>query len=65
MQALIIYPHTKDQLRALKAIAKAWKLKVETSPYDPDFVTMVKEAENRGNYRDIDPADIQGNFKLK
>jgi len=55
METLIIHPQSKDQLLAPKAIAKAWKISVETSPYDPDFVAMVKKAEKRGNYKDIDP----------
>ena len=53
METLIMHPKSKDQLLALKAIAKAWKISVETqkSPYDPAFVAMVKKAEKRGNYK--------------
>jgi hypothetical protein len=39
---------------ALKAIAKAWKINVETSPYDADFVAMVKKVKKRGNYNVLD-----------
>jgi hypothetical protein len=52
---------------ALKAIAKALKIAVETqkSSYDPDFVAMVKDAEKRGNYKTIDPTDIWGSLDSK
>jgi hypothetical protein len=67
METLIMHPQSKDQLLALKAIAKAWKIDVETqkSPYDPDFVAMVKGAEKRGNYTEVDPNDIWGSLNLK
>ena len=58
METLIMHPKSKEQLLALKAIAKAWKISVETSPYDPEFVAMLKKAEKRGNYKDIDPNDV-------
>ena len=51
-------PQSKEQLLALKAVAKAWKINVETIPYAPDFVAMVKKAEKRGNYKNVDPNDI-------
>jgi hypothetical protein len=43
------------------------KITVETrkSPYDPDFVVMVKDAEKRGNYKTIDVADIWGSLNSK
>lgn len=65
MTTLIMHPQNKEQETALKAIAKAWKINVETSPYDPDFVTMVKKAEKRGNYKEVDPKDIWGSLNLK
>lgn len=65
METLIMHPQNKDQLLVLKAIAKAWEISVETSPYDPDFVAMVKKTEKRGNYKDIDPNDIWGSLNLK
>ncbi len=60
METLIMHPKSKEQLVALKALAKAWKISVETkeSPYDPDFVAMVKKAEKRGNYKEIDAKDV-------
>jgi hypothetical protein len=67
METLIMHPKNKEQLLALKAIAKALKITVETqkSPYDPDFVVMVKDAEKRGNYKTIDVADIWGSLNSK
>ncbi len=65
METLIMHPKTKDQVLALKAIAKAWKISVETSPYDPNFVAMVKKAEKAANYKEIDPNDIRGSLNLK
>lgn len=60
-----MHPKTEDQVLALKAIARAWKISVEKSPYDPPFVAMVKKAEKRGNYKDVDPNDIWGSLNLK
>ncbi|MBS1503666.1 MAG: hypothetical protein JST32_16470 [Bacteroidetes bacterium] len=64
METLIMHPRNKEQMAALKAIARSWKISVETSPYDPDFVTMVKKAEKRGNYKTIDPADVWDSLQL-
>lgn len=43
METLILRPKTKEQLSALKAIAKALKVDFETekSPYDPAFVKKI------------------------
>jgi len=60
-----MHPKSKEQALALKAIAKAWKISVETSPYDPKFVAMVKKAETRGNYKVIDPNDVWGSLQSK
>jgi hypothetical protein len=67
METLIMHPESKEQLLALKAIAKALKVSFETkkSPYDPDFVAMIKDAEKRGNYKTIDPDDVWGSLNLK
>ncbi|HVW99872.1 MAG TPA: DUF2683 family protein [Candidatus Babeliaceae bacterium] len=62
METLIMHPRNKEQIAALKAIAKSWKISVETSPYDPAFVDMIKKAEKRGNYTTIDPADVWGSL---
>lgn len=57
------YEVFKEQAAALKAIGKSWKINVETSPYDPHFVDMVKKSEKRGNYKTIDPADVWGSLR--
>jgi hypothetical protein len=64
MTTLIMHPQNKEQETALKAIAKAWKISVETSSYDADFVAMVKKAEKRGNYTEVDPNDVWGSLNL-
>ena len=37
----------------------------EDSPYNPEFVEKVLEAEKRGNYKTIDPDDVWGSLGLK
>jgi len=46
METLILRPKTKEQLVALKTIAKALKVDFETekSPYDPAFVKDILQA---------------------
>ncbi|MDN3587254.1 hypothetical protein QWY86_11280 [Pedobacter aquatilis] len=67
METLIMHPETKEQLAALKAIAKALKVNIETkkSPYNPEFVKIIKNAEKKGNYKTVDPDDVWGSLGLK
>ena len=54
-----MHPHNEEQVSALKAIAKAWKISVETSPYNPDFVAQIKESKKQaetGKFTVLDPA---------
>jgi hypothetical protein len=37
----------------------------EKSPYNPEFVEKILEAEKRGNYKTIDPDDVWGSLGLK
>jgi hypothetical protein len=37
----------------------------EESPYNPEFVAMIKKAEKRGNYITVDPKNIWGSLGLK
>ena len=62
-----MHPENEKQLLALKAIANALNILVETqpSPYDPEFVAMIKGAEKRGNYKTVDPNDVWGSLNLK
>ena len=65
MTTLIMHPVNKEQLIALKALAKALKISVETSSYDPEFVAMVKKAGKKGNYTEVNPNDVWGSLGLK
>lgn len=47
MKAILLHPQNKEQLEAIKAIAKALKMKFETttvegSTYNPDFVKKIQ-----------------------
>ncbi len=55
MKAINITAYTEDdtQIEAIKAVIKAFKIKYkisvakrEESPYDPEFVAMIKKGEN-------------------
>ncbi len=37
----------------------------EESPYNPEFVEKILEAERRGNYKTIDPNDVWESLGLK
>lgn len=37
----------------------------ERSPYNPEFVKMVLDAKERGDYKEIDPKDVWGSLGLK
>lgn len=67
MESLIMHPKTKEQLAALKAIAKALDIRIETrkNPYNPEFVEMIKTAEKRANFKTVDVNDIWGSLGLK
>ena len=52
MQTINITAHTEDasQIEAIKAVIKAFKIKYSISkptdsPYNPDFVAMIKQGE--------------------
>jgi hypothetical protein len=65
METLVFHRQNNEQLIALKALAKAWKIKFEINSHDTAFVAMVKNAEKRGNYKDVDPNDIWDSLNLK
>jgi uncharacterized protein DUF2683 len=61
METVIMHPESKEQLTALKAIAKALKVKFETekSDYSPEFIAKIRESERQikeGNFITLDPA---------
>jgi len=47
METLIVHPNNKEQLAALKAFIKAFKISFEEekSSYDREFVAMVKQGD--------------------
>lgn len=62
---IIIHPETSEQENALKAFAKALKMKFEVArekPYDPDFVAKIKQSEKEfeeGNYTTVEKKDLK------
>lgn len=68
METLVMHPANKEQLAALKAIAKALKIpfeKKEEEKYDPAFVKMIKDAEKRGDFKEVDPNNVWESLGLK
>jgi len=60
METVIMHPESKEQLTALKAFAKALKVKFETerSDYNAEFVAKIAESEKQikeGNFTTLDP----------
>ncbi len=69
METIIIHTEPK-KMKALKSFLKAFGIPFEVkkrtdSPYDPDFVSMVKESAARSEYKEIDPKDLWGSLGLK
>lgn len=64
METVIMHPESKEQLTALKAFAKALKVKFETerSQYSPEFVAKIKESYEQAKRGDVvtieDPKNI-------
>jgi len=55
MEALTIHPKNKEQMEAIKSVLKALKIPFERkeSPYDPEFVKMIQNAEKDRNYSTV------------
>lgn len=47
METVIIHPENKEQLSALKAFAKALKVKFEINTYNSEFVTKVHKSKKK------------------
>jgi hypothetical protein len=63
METLIVYPKTKEQLAALKAVIKALKIdfRSNASPYNPEFVEKIlqsREDIKNGKGVKIDTKDL-------
>ncbi|ADY52887.1 hypothetical protein Pedsa_2339 [Pseudopedobacter saltans DSM 12145] len=67
METLIVRPENKEQLEAIKAFLKALKINFEkkeyTENYDPEFVKTIKVAEERADYKTIDPHNLWESLK--
>lgn len=68
---IIIHPETTEQENALKAFAKALKMKFEVAkenPYDPEFVAEIEESREqykKGEFISVDKKDIKSFLGLK
>ena len=68
MATVIMHPESKEQLTALKAFAKALKIKFEVRecPYNPDFVKKIlksHELAKKGLVIKLDPCkSLWGNL---
>ncbi|WP_419802950.1 DUF2683 family protein [Mucilaginibacter sp.] len=63
METLILRPKTKEQAKAIKAVAKVLKVEVKTeeSPYDPAFVKKIlqgREEHKNGKTIKIELEDL-------
>lgn len=62
---VIIHTENKEQENALKAFAKALKMKFEVTkekPYDPEFVAKIKQSQKEfeeGNYTTVEKKDLK------
>lgn len=67
METVILQPQNKEQLNAIKAIAKALKISFESQKnhYNSTFVAEIKAAEKRGNYKIIDTNDVWASILSK
>lgn len=45
--------------------SKAVEIVEEKSPYNPEFVKKIKQAEKRGSYKTVNPKDVWGSLGLK
>ncbi len=60
MQTVTLHPENQEQLSALKAFAKALKVKFEVtkSPYSHEFVAKIRKAQKQiaeGKFITLDP----------
>jgi len=68
---IIIHTETKEQENALKAFAKALKMKYEVAKeekYDPEFVSRVEESREqyeKGDFVGVEKKDIKSFLGLE
>jgi hypothetical protein len=62
MESLVIHTGSKEQLDALKALIKSWKISFEKYPYNSNFLNEIKRRENNVAVGDViiikDPKNI-------
>jgi uncharacterized membrane protein (DUF106 family) len=63
METLIVHPDNKEQLAALKAFMKAFKISFEEekSAYNPKFIAKIKDSREQvknGETRTVNIADL-------
>ncbi|MFA6085359.1 DUF2683 family protein [Mucilaginibacter sp.] len=63
METLIVHPDNKEQLDALKAFMKAFKISFEEnkSVYDPEFVAKIQKSRvqvKNGETRTVNISDL-------
>jgi hypothetical protein len=45
METLIVHTNTKEELKIVKGIMKALRVKYEESPYNPEFVAKINKGK--------------------
>lgn len=66
METFSIYTKDKEQARTVKAFLKALEIPFESSaesPYDPDFVTKIKEGEKE--FREGNSTTVESEAELR
>jgi hypothetical protein len=70
-EVIIVHPHSHEQLNAIKAFMKAFKIKFEVSTeqsYNPDFVAKIEESKKQyenGDFISIEAKDIDSFLEIK
>jgi hypothetical protein len=66
MTTFTVYTDDKEQLKAVKAVLKALKVKFEISkddkPYNPEYVAKIKESKKQhdnGDYTTVKKEDLK------
>jgi hypothetical protein len=61
METLIVHPDNKEQLNALKAFMKAFKISFEEKEYDPEFASKIQKSREQvknGETRIVNITDL-------
>ena len=68
METLILQSNNQEKLEALKAVAKALKVKIksEESPYNPEFVAKIEKSREdmkAGKGRTVSMEELEASWK--